>query len=386
MKWAFAISLFLALAVGLIAQDAVVKVDIPQPGQRGMISVAGRNDLNPGDVAYLKNMVLDETYGNVVARHPLRPYGTNTKQLYGATGFYDPFHGWKCVVGIADSIYTWYDSNYARTALLGQFYRSDTFGTNPTIPVWGSVFGSRTSDHFFTPHLGSMICTDGENLPALFTLRGSAEYLASVADTSTFQARVFPVGLPAPGQLTVGFSSIPATMRGNYQYAYAFLDTNASSGNTTDSTSDLSLPSSVVFVDGYCPYITGFDPYIDWDGDSLSGGEMGPLVLCRKKLGGKDIWNTIDTIFRDNKDSVQLDSSHTVYVEPVHRTRWSGVTSMPPACLYPSCSTCYSGERPYFYNGGVYSYTYILALENAAKTDTDSVSIALDTSLACLTE
>lgn len=284
--------MILALVLGLTpcaihAQDVLTEVQIPRPGIQGMVSNVAPGDLTPEQLFYSLNIDPGARPGELRPRLPLRDYGTNNREIYGAYGYFNPKTGHKLIVGVGDSVYWQYFDSSGVTknipCYVGQFFVSDTFTTNVTHGVGSYVFPTADAYHDWTAHKDMLIHCDGKSLPIIITTSDASMRVASAADTTTFNPRVISMGLEAPGQLRVGMTDLAGSRLGAYRYSYAWVDT------VTDTTSPMAIPSGIVYPDNHYPYLTQFEtPVCD--------SAFATILILRQKQDGQAQWYVIDSL------------------------------------------------------------------------------------------
>jgi len=275
-------------ALILIAASVTAQINLTAPGVEGMISNA---DLRPGQMRYCLNIDAWSRPGFLQRRQGLQHYGATQRSVTGFHAMFDPYWNRKLVVGVSDSLYTYYNSGQVVANVVGQLLVSDTFRTEVVNGVAGYSFPHQDAHHDWTVSDLGLIHCDGKTLPMLLTMTSLFKHNDSTQDTVGYGPRVLPLGLPAPGQLLAGNSGIGGPLIGDYVYAYAFLDTATASG---DSTGPLGIQSAPVSLVGQCAYLTQFDKYVH---DTGAAGDMGPLIIARRRVGSRDEWAVIDTLF-----------------------------------------------------------------------------------------
>lgn len=315
MKWTLAITLVLFLAIGLIAQDPLVRVEIATPGTGGMIS---SQDVAGGQMIYGKNVDYWSHPGQLRVRRGLEYYGTTQAAASSFAGFLNQETGQKFVVGIRDTARSWIQADSSvSAALVGQLFRSDTNRTTVNTVLSGEAFPARHTNYDWTWYKGNLFLCDGRNAPVMVTSSGYSKMTDSTDDTTTFNPRVISLGMEAPGQLRVGIAGSGGPLQGAYKYAYAFWDT------LVDSSSQMGLPSATVYPDSERVYLTQFDLSVD--------SMVENILVCRQKQDGRGIWNVIDTISDGPGDYLPK----VVIVEPVK------ASGSPEPCYYARRSTLY---------------------------------------------
>lgn len=285
------ILIFILLPVMACAQ--LIEIPLPSPGRLGMISTLGASEMPLEAMRYSLNVDVFTKPGVLQKRVGLQNYSGTNLHLYGVSGYYNPYDNHRLVVGVHDSTFVWFDSTgRAHPSLVGHFFVSDTFTTNPDIGVPGLVFPYRDTYHDWLSRWDILFHCDGKSMPIVFTtsqtflFRDSADTAnagISTFDTLGFGPRVVSLGLEAPGQLRVGLTDLGGPNSGEYRYAYAHWD-------KTDSTyGGMSRFSALVSPRNETPYLTQFEKH------DIIDTIMWKLLLRQKQDGSNKIF-VIDTL------------------------------------------------------------------------------------------
>lgn len=265
-------------------------INIMQPGLEGMISAG---ELQPGQMRYGLNVDNFTFPGQLRNRKGLQQYGALQAARHGYYGYMEARTGKKFVVGIGDSLYTWSDyDNNTWAAVVGQLYYSDTNRTELANAFSGRAFAGRETNYDWTAYKDLLFLADGKGPPLVVTSLTSGKIDDSLPDSIAFAPRVMSVGLEAPGQLRASVGGL-GPLSGGYVYAYAYTYPDS----ILDSSGLMGPPSAPVYPETESVLLTGFDLSEEhWSRYGAGNDTIPQLLICRKKLDGREQWVVVDTI------------------------------------------------------------------------------------------
>lgn len=286
-------------------------VDIPllAPGRLGMITNIGASEFPAEAMRYSLNLDISRP-GVIRKRLGLEYYGPAHHYLWGATSYYNAYDLHRLIVGVHESTFVWFDAaGISNPSVVGHFFVSDTFATDPSNPVSGLVFPYRDTYHDWISWRDLAFHCDGKAIPIIITTSqtfwvtdstDSVNNQISRFDTLGFEPRAVSLGLEAPGQLRVGLTDSKGPLRGAYKYSYAFFDP------TTDSSSKAAIFSATIHPRNELPYLTQFESYEEVD------SVMWKLILRQKQDA------SLEVIVIDTQKTGSFDDYGTIKLLDIH--------------------------------------------------------------------